>query len=415
LFFNRSSGAVSVALAIVVMLIAVAPQPAQAQTFSVLHTFTGGADGGNPDAGLTWDKAGNLYGTAHGYGSGGHGTVYRLTHGDSGWAFSPLYAWSGGVGGAAPLARVVFGPNGILYGTTTVYDYGTVFNLRPPATAACKTLLCPWTETVLHTFEILDGDYPGYGDLLFDQAGNIYGTTTFGGSSRLGTVYELTPSGTESVLYSFAGSDGETPENGLIFDNAGDLYGTTANGGGSGCNGSGCGTVFELMPANGAWTQCTLSNFQNGNDGVNPYAGLIFDQLGNLYGGTIGGGTGGSGTVFELTPVGSCTWTLKTLHNFTAGGGECGPYGTLVMDGSGNLYGTTKCDGATGNGNVFELAYPNWTYTSLYDFTNGSDGGNPTSNVIFDASGNLYGTASTGGNLSCGSGEGCGVVWKITR
>jgi len=361
LFFNRSSGAVSVALAIVVMLIAVAPQPAQAQTFSVLHTFTGGADGGNPDAGLTWDKAGNLYGTAHGYGSGGHGTVYRLTHGDSGWAFSPLYAWSGGVGGAAPLARVVFGPNGILYGTTTVYDYGTVFNLRPPATAACKTLLCPWTETVLHTFEILDGDYPGYGDLLFDQAGNIYGTTTFGGSSRLGTVYELTPSGTESVLYSFAGSDGETPENGLIFDNAGDLYGTTANGGGSGCNGSGCGTVFEL------------------------------------------------------TPVGSCTWTLKTLHNFTAGGGECGPYGTLVMDGSGNLYGTTKCDGATGNGNVFELAYPNWTYTSLYDFTNGSDGGNPTSNVIFDASGNLYGTASTGGNLSCGSGEGCGVVWKITR
>jgi uncharacterized repeat protein (TIGR03803 family) len=161
------------------------------------------------------------------------------------------------------------------------------------------------------------------------------------------------------------------------------------------------------------WTGSTLYSFQNGSDGGHVGAGLIFDPSGNLYGATINGGTGGGGTVFELTPSNG-GWTLKTLYSFT-GDFNCGPEGTLVMDGTGNLYGTTFCDGANKAGNVFELipSGGNWTYSSLHDFTGGVDGGHPYSNVVFDSAGNLYGTTSAGGTGSACNG-GCGVVWEIT-
>ena len=157
-------------------------------------------------------------------------------------------------------------------------------------------------------------------------------------------------------------------------------------------------------------------SFQSGNDGGYPVAGLIFDQSGNLYGATSDGGSGGGGTFFDLT-FSNGIWTLNTLYSFTGiAGNQCGPWGTLVMDGAGNLYGTTLCDGAKNAGSVFKLTLSSgkWTYTSLHDFTGGSDGGNPISNVVFDANGNLYGTTYIGGLAGGCGGTGCGVVWEIT-
>ena len=396
------------------LVLAVASQSAQAQTFKVIHNFTGGQDGGNPYAGLTMDKAGNLYSTAY-TGGAGYGTVYRLKRSGSNWVFNPLYSFAGNTDGANPEARVVLGPDDTLYGTTLFGGVvgcgpsgcGTVFNLRPPP-AACKTALCPWTETVLHRFAGgTDGNYPEFSDVIFDQAGNIYGVTYAGGSGVVGTVYELTRSGnswTESVLYNLSGNNGNSP-NAVIFDNAGNLYGTTFTGG---LNNDG--TVFELMYTSGiGWTENLLYSFQNGNDGSLPIAGLIFDKSGNLYGSTENGGSGGGGTVFELTPSGG-SWKYTLLYSF-AGGYRCGPVGNLVMDGAGNLYGTTVCDGANQAGSVFKLTPSggSWTYTSLHDFTGGSDGGFPTCNLIFDTNGNLYGTATYGGGP-----QGYGVVFEIT-
>ena len=400
LMFDPRLSAATAALAIAFLLIVVPTQPAQAQTFSVIHNFTGGQDGATPEAGVTLDGAGNVYGTAYA-GGVGYGTVYQLKN-KSGWPSNPLYEFHYS-DGANPRARVIFGSNGTLYGTTEDggSGLGTVFNLRPYPTV-CKTALCHWMETVLLSNGI-DGAFPGYGDLLFYQ-GDIFGTTADGGNG-VGLVYELTPPGswnTETVLYAFSGSDGAYPENGVIPDSTGNLYSTTWQGGLSNF-----GTVFELLYPGWA-QQCTLDNFRNGNDGSYPVAGLIFDQSGNLYGATTYGGTGGGGTVFELTSIGNCSWTLNTIHSFTGAGG-CGPWASLAME-SGSLYGTTYCDGAHNAGNVWELtpSGSSWIYTDLYDFTGGNDGGNPISNVSFDTSGNLYGTASAGGT------QGVGVVWEIT-
>ncbi|HTS71810.1 MAG TPA: choice-of-anchor tandem repeat GloVer-containing protein [Terriglobia bacterium] len=263
---NRNWLGSALALAIAFMLTSAATQPAQAQTFNVINTFTGGGDGANPFAGVTLDQAGNLYGTTFQGGQYGIGTVYELRHKGSGWTLNALYTFNG-TDGANPQARVIFGSNGTLYGTTQsggARGNGTVFNLRP-FPSVCKSALCPWMENPLYAFQGYqnDGANPGDGDLLFDQAGDIYGTTYTGGADHVGTVYELTPSGSgwqESVLHSFSFSDGAFPSAGVISDDAGNLYGTTDAGG------SGYGTVFELMQSTG-WTENLLYSFQNGNDG----------------------------------------------------------------------------------------------------------------------------------------------------
>jgi uncharacterized repeat protein (TIGR03803 family) len=365
------------------------------------------------------DRAGNLYGTAEVGGFGG-GTVFTLTHTGSGWIFNPLYSF-GEDDGAQPRGGVIIGPYGILYGTT--YEggssgvYGTVFNLRPPP-KACKTALCPWTETVLYSFKGgADGAYP-WDALVFDQTGNIYGTTQNGGVPKptspcnigeCGTVFELTPANggwIESVIYSFSGSDGKNPLSGLTFDQSGNLYGTTWGGGAYGY-----GAVYQLTPSGSGWTESILYNFTGGADGASPYGGLIFDPSGKLYGATSAYGTGGGGTVFELTPAGNGNWAYSLVYSFT-GAAQCGPRATLVMDGAGNLYGTTICDGAYFLGSVFELTPSDdgtWTLTSLHDFAGvHNDGTQPSSNVVIDANGNLYGTTIAGGA------HGHGVVWEIT-
>ncbi|MGB8889517.1 MAG: choice-of-anchor tandem repeat GloVer-containing protein [Candidatus Korobacteraceae bacterium] len=404
------------------LALAVAIQSAQAQTYQVIHNFTG-ADGELPDS-LTIGRGGSLYGTTYLGGQANAGTVYKLTPKNSAWVFSSLYSFSGVADGANPNATVTIGPDGDLYGTTVgggdSNGDGTVFKLTPPATA-CKTALCPWTETVLHRFSgNPDGRWP-YAAVAFDNAGNLYSTTFSGGSggsgNNNGIVFKLTPSGggwTESILYSFqAAGDGANPAAEVIFDNAGNLY-STAELWGPGSNG----TVFRLTPSGGGWTEDTLYPFQGGNDGGYPYAGLISDQSGNLYGATTCDGSGAGGTAFQLTPSGG-SWTFSLLHSFTWNG-TCtygpGPWYSLTMDQAGNLYGTTYEGGANGVGTVFKLAPSGggWTYTDLYDFTPVSGGNSPYSNVVIDSQGNLYGTAAVGGTGSCGSNGWCGVVWEIT-
>jgi len=395
-------------LIFLISFVTLTAQPAHAQTYRRIYNFTDGLDGEYPNAGLTMDAEGNLYGTTWN-GGRGCGTVFQLKHQGSNWVFNLLHEFTGGSDGCGP-DGVIFGSNSTLYGTTGGggNGFGTVFNLMPSA-SGCKTALCPWTENVLYRFTGgLDGAYPG--DLIFDEAGNIYGITALGGSYNGGVAYELTPSGsgyTETVIYNFGGvGDGFEPQSGLTFDNAGNLYGATWEGG----DGYNNGTVFELSPSGSGWAEKILYSFQGGNDGSLPFAGVIFDQSGNLYGATSSGGTGGGGTVFEMSPSGE-GWTFTVLYSFT-GGFVSGPRANLVMDGAGNIYGTTYGDGAYGKGSVFKLtptSNPPWTYTSLHDFPlEGPDGAYPISNVTFDPSGNLYGTATVGGSL------GFGIVWEIT-
>ena len=438
--FNINLRTAAVVLVFVFLLFAttiIAVPAAQAQNFIVLHPFSGNADGSYPRTGLTMDRAGNLYGTAVGGGtpschSGdygpGCGTVFKLVRSGSGWSLSPLYSFSGSPDGAAPHSRLVFGPDGRLYGTTinggqgacdSLFGVGcgTVFSLRPPANA-CKTAICPWSETVLYRFSGgSDGGEP-LGDLAFDQAGNLYGTTLGGGNGGCGVgcgvVYKLTPSGggwTESVVYAFTGGDdGSNPWGGVAFDNAGNLYGTTAAGGyvSNGDCYEGCGTVFQLTPSGSGWSENTLHIFQ-GNDGNFSVATFAFDQQGNLYGDSTSGGTHNGGVIFELSPSDG-SWNFSLLEQSLSGNIQAGSWATLTIDSSGNLLGTSRGGGLYGQGYVFKLTQSNgvWSLTDVYDFYGGTDGGLPASSVAFDAAGNLYGTAELDGALNEG------VVWEIT-
>ena len=411
------------AFALLCSLTAVAQLSIQAQTFTVLHSFTGGIDGGGPNGGLIVQQS-NLYGLAAGGGSAGFGLAFKLDRRGTGWLLTSLYSFAGvedGPDGADPTGQLAFGPDGRLYGTTFTggvdclnqgYGCGTVFSLAPPARAT-GNVLGSWTETQLYAFpNIVEGRWPEYGSLVFDPSGNIYGTTINGGHNGLGNVYQLTRSGdswTENNLYSFSGADGEGPFSGVIRDAAGNLFGTAIQGGGGPlylCP-NGCGTVYELSPSATGWTENTIYVFQGGSDGATPVGGLILDAFGNLYGTTSAGGVPSGGTVFRLTPS-SNGWTHTVLWSFI---GFQGPYATLTMDTAGNIYGTTTKDGPQyGLGSVFKLAPVNggWTETDLYQFTGGSDGWYPVSTVSIDQQGNLYGTASWGGAY------GYGTVWEIT-
>lgn len=404
--------------AVSTMILGLSIMVAQAQTFTVLHNFSGGGDGANPLAGVSMDQAGNLYGTAS-MGGLGYGTVYKLSARGSSWTLNPLYEFQGLPDGYFPSARVTIAADGTLYGTTFYggiagsgclqggpVQCGTVFHLRPAATA-CTTALCRWTETQLHEFNTYPSLFwPNFGDLIFDHAGNLFGVT-FSGGHEAGGVYQLTPSNggwTESDIYDFPNrGGGAQPVGGVIEDSAGNLYGTTygeppiEN----------WGSVYELSPSGSGWTVSTLYTFQNGSDGAAPRADLIMDSAGNLYGTTSVGGPGVGGTVWETSPSGS-GWNFSVIYSFP--GSTFGPFSPVLMDAAGNLYGTTLAGGASQQGSVFKLTHTDggWTYTSLHDFTGGSDGRSPYGHLVFDASGNLYGTAGWGGST------GNGLVWEIT-
>ena len=376
---------------------------AQAQTYSVIHNFTG-SEGGDPFAGPALDRGGNLYGTTNSGGAHGAGAVYKLSLHGSSWILSPLYSFAGAADGAGPgFGTLVFGSDGTLFGTTEGGGlFGVAFNLKPRATP-CGSILCPWTDNVIWVFgRGTDGSQPLSG-MTFDSAGHLFGTTSVGGTTGNGTVFELTRSGqtwTETVLYNFAGGNDATgPVAGVSIDAAGNLYGSSPFGGANGA-----GAVFKLTKSGSGYTESVIYNFTGGDDGQAPTGGVIVDASGNLYGGTFFGGANGGGTVYKLAPSGG-GYTLTTLYSFSGSGG---PYNWLTLV-NGTLYGITNRDGAFSNGSVWKLTSNGggWTFTNLYDFSGGNDGGVPYGQVAVDASGNVYGTASIGGS------ENQGVVWKV--
>jgi len=357
---------------------------AMPQSESVLYTFTGTTTGFHPVAGLVPDEQGNLYGTTYQGGNVGDcgglgcGTVFKVTPGG---AETVLHTFTGAPDGATPTAGLILDKEGNLYGTTQdggASCCGTVFQVTPTG-----------KETILHSFTGgADGGAP-YAGLIRDGAGNLYGTTQAGGASY-GTVFELTPRGTLKVLYTFTGgADGGVPLGGLVPWN-GNFYGTTADGGASRA-----GTVFEVTRKG---TETVLHSFSGGSDGVSPFAGLIRDKEGNLYGTTLGGGgsgCGGSGcgTVFEVTQSGAET----VLYSFTDGG----PVAGLVRDTQGNFYGTTERGGSSFDGTVFKLS-PSGVQTLLHIFTGGSDGQYPESGLVRVGKA-LYGTTFYGGPTDGGT------------
>ena len=402
-------------------LVLVASSPAAAQTFTVLHNFTGGAGGAAPYAGVLIGRDGNLYGTTAAGGGGtcndyyyfepGCGTVYELN--PSSQSFITLWQFSGGSDGAYPEAGLVVGSGGAMYGSTgfggngCVGGCGTMFRLTPPVTPPRTIKQAGWTVTILHSFNGNDGEEPT-GDLAVDGSGNVYGSTRQGGPGTAGTAFKLSNLNglwTLSDLHDFEGYD-NFAVGGVVLDAAGNVYGTSQGGA------FGAGSVYQLL-VDSDWQLNTLYSFTPyGDNGDDPVSGITLDSSGNVYGSTAADGVGHGGTVFELS---SGSWSFNLLDSFVGGGGPY--YSNLIFDKAGNLYGTTNADGANGYGSVFKLtpSHGTWTYTSLHDFAGGSDGGLPIGTLALDANGNLYGTASRGGNdLSKCSGWGCGVVFKIT-
>jgi uncharacterized repeat protein (TIGR03803 family) len=408
---SRASAGLVLALAFALAIIA--GPAAQAQTFSVIYSYAGHGTSAHAIGGVTVDRRGNLYGTTGWGGSGTPGTIYELRRTSSGFVYSELRADGSGANGDFPWDAPTIGPNGSLYATMNgggTDGEGTIVNLQPPANF-CHSVSCAWNETDLYNFaRQSDGGNPQSG-VIFDAHGNMYGTNVNGGSGY-GVVYEMTPSGdgwTYQVLYTFTGGqDGANPASLLLFGSAGNLYGTAMSGGLPGCGAFGCGTVYKLSPSGSGWTETTLYSFTNGTDGAQPSAGLVADSAGNLYGATPGS-NGNGGTVFELSPSGE-NWTFSLIYDLSGPGP--GPSQNLVRDAAGNLYGVTWGDGAFNQGNVFKLTPTNngWTYTSLHDFTNGTDGSNALGALTMDGNGVLYGTTYDGGSELCA----CGVVFEIT-
>jgi uncharacterized repeat protein (TIGR03803 family) len=405
----------AVMLALALLLSSVA----NSQTFQVLHAFTFGLDGAYPTSGLVMDQRGNLYGTATAAGTDNRGTIFELARDGSGWILRPLYSFSGNNDGYAPQSPLTIGPDGTLFGTTSgggTARVGTVFNLRPPSNP-CHGVICLWRETVIHNFTgSPDGANPGYGAAVFDAAGNLYNTTTHGGVNDHGVAYQLTRSG------------GGWTEN-IIFDFQPGTSGFQPYGGlifdssgvlygSASMAGGGNGTVYAIFRTSSGWGLNILYTFPQGQQtskGANPGSTLAFDSAGNLYGTTMYGGTNGAGAVYQLTQSGG-VWTEPFAYGLTGSAGS-GPVAGVAIDSTGNLYGTTQRGGAFGLGNVFKLTpvVDGWVYTDLHDFTGGSDGWLPVAGVLLDANGKIYGTATYGGSLQGNCfNAGCGVVWEIT-
>jgi len=438
--------------------------PLSAATEKTLYQFpSDGTKGCYPVGSLLRDNAGTLYGATFYCGSGGYGTVYKLTPpapGQTKWSASVIHAFAESNGGAALNGDLVMDGSGALYGTAAEYGknlQGVVFRLNPPAPGQTK-----WTETVLHAFYYSlaynksDGSVPSSG-LVRDPNGVLYGTTYYGGTLSdpyaigYGTVYQLAPPAPgqtnwkETVLYRFmGGTDGENPSATLVRDNSGVLYGTTFSGGTGGCadifgNVLGCGTVFKLTPpapGNTKWTKTTLHHFASGTDGAQPLGKLFIDGAGALYGTTTAGGNGpcgdgiggtvGCGTVYKLTPPapGGTVWPYSIIRNFQGAPDGASPQGGLIPDAAGNLYGTTFGGGSglcsdpyyrnVGCGTIYKLTAPPpgqaaWTETVVYAFQGLADGWEPVAELVRDPAGNLLGVGQLGG-----VDVGYGTVFQVT-
>lgn len=413
------------------------PSATQAQTAKeiTLYSFTGGSDGYLPQSGVVFDSAGNLYGTnffggtINGYCPIGCGTVFELTPKKSGgWTHSTLHSFTGGTSDLGhSYAHVTFDTDGDLYGTAGFGgtneclggDCGGIFKLSPTNS---------WKETVVYTFNANTGETPSAGLVL--NNGSLYSSTQFGPNrgeeAGFGTLFELSPQGSSGWTYNMIhafhfGLDGYEPQTDLVFDSDGKVYGSTPYGGPYQS-----GDIFEMeQDSAGKWREKRIYTFPNFAIAVSYYPStLILDSEGNLYGATGAGGQGcapyGCGTVFELEKTAS-GWKENTLYEFQGGNDGEAPSAGLVFDAAGNLWGTTSYGGTgtctsyedSGCGTVFKLTLSHgaWTKSTIYNFTGGSDGENPSKgSLIFDASGNLYGTTS-GGITTDGSGY--GTVYEI--
>jgi uncharacterized repeat protein (TIGR03803 family) len=390
------------ALALLIITFSVgSPTFVSAQTFKILHTFGAPGDGAAPIGGLVMDAGGNLYGQTEAGGILGNfqvcfppgcGTVYKLSpNSDGTWAETVLHSFSvtDGIGGS--FSSPIIESHGNLLGTAqhSIPGGGAVFELTPAANGS-------WNFSVLHTFNPVSNGYAPYGVIL--RNGSLFGTTTEGGGGdNQGVVFQMTQvipnRWSENTLYVFSvDGGGDYNPDGVIFDAAGNLYGTNASGGTYGK-----GSVYKMTrdPHTGQWTKTTLYEF-SGADGATPLATLVFDAAGNLYSTTNSGGASGHGTVFELTPHSDGSWTEQVLYSFQF---PENPIAGVVTDQQGNLYGVTG-----GNGLVFELspaANGQWSYTLLHQFS-GADGQSPFGLLLRDSAGNLYGTTSAGGTLGKG-------------
>ncbi len=341
-------------LAVLLMVVGAAWAASTTQT---IYSFAGGNDGEYTDTELAIDSAGNLYGTSVQGGTFGSGTVFQLAPSGSGWTHTVLYNFTGGADGGEP-----------------------------------------------------------YKGVTLDVHGNLYGTAVTGGGGSCeggcGVVYKLTNSGgvwTQSVIHAFTGgNDGSGPGSPVALDKHGNLYGTTPTGGAKGF-----GVIYEMKPgADGSWNLMVIHAFTGGTDGLGGSASrLLVDAAGNLYGVNTVGGANGFGNVYELTPRGGGKWRLTTLYSFQDQPDGASPYGGVIFDKSGNLYGTTYYAGANDVGTVYKLTHDSgsWTESVIYSFKGGSDGDSPISTLVTDAQGNLYGTTSDGGAAKCG----CGTIFRL--
>jgi uncharacterized repeat protein (TIGR03803 family) len=420
LYFMRKISVVALSLVLANLALA-------ANKEKVIHSFTGGNDGINPAATLAADAAGNFYGTTVSGGTGtlctnGCGTVFKLSPvSGGGWKETVLYNFTGGADGKNPYGGVTLDSKGDLYGTTvaggsggacTGDGCGVVFLLSK----AGKN----WVETVLYNFTGgKDGFGPG-GTVVFDKVGNLYGTTPDGGNlskcsgGGCGVVYQISPirggGWKQTVLHTFTGgADGAVGSLGpLLVDKSGNIFGIAELAGDPSCQ---CGTVFKLALVGGKWKFKTLDAFKGVPNAGSPYGGVIADNKGNLYGTTYYGGANGAGSVFKLTKSAG-KFTESVLYSFTGGTDGGSPTTTLTFDAKGNLYGTTSTGGdGNGDGVVFKLAPKSggkWKESVVHQFANSPDGSNPYYGLVLDKAGHLFGTTAIGG------GSGQGVVFQIT-
>jgi uncharacterized repeat protein (TIGR03803 family) len=382
--------------------------------YTKVYSFTGGVDGRDPATALTFDSAGNAYGTTAAGGDFDLGAVFQLTPSGGGWVETVIYSFTGGNDGSDPHGGVILGADGNLYGTAvaggsggicTGDGCGVVYKLTPFGGQ--------WSETTLYSFKGgTDGWGPG-GRVVFDAAGNLFGTTPNGGRHSFGTIFKLTPTmnGTwdERVIHSFTGGkDGATGSLGdLIFDAAGNIYGVAEQGGANGA-----GTVYKLSHSpTGGWILTTLYAFKGMPDAAFPFGGLIFDANGNLYGTTYFGGTAGMGTVFQLAPGPNGTWQENILYSFLGGTDGSLPTSTLIFDSRGRLFGTTSAGGrlTCDCGTVFRLTLfgGSWNERIVHLF-GGSDGFAPNYGLTFNPAGDLYGATPAGGTFHVG------MIFKFT-
>jgi uncharacterized repeat protein (TIGR03803 family) len=372
-----------------------------ASTTHVIYSFGGGADGEYTDTELVIDADGNLYGTSVQGGTFGGGTVFELSPSGGSWTHTVLYNFTGGADGGEPYKGVTLDTQGNLYGTAVTGGGGSCEGGCGVVYRVTKSG-GSWTQSVIHTFTGgNDGSGPG-SPVAFDQQGNLYGTTPTGGGLGFGVVYEMKPgsNGTWSlkVIHTFTGGkDGlGGGASRLLVDASGNLYGVNTVGGAHGF-----GNVFELSPSGSQWKFATLYSFQDQPDGASPYGGVIFDKDGNLYGTTYYAGANDVGTVYKLTHANG-SWTETVIYNFKGGSDGDSPISTLVADAKGNLYGTTSDGGAAkcGCGTIFGLAPGSagaWTEKVVYRFPGAPEAGFAYNGMVSDPKGNFYGATVHGG------------------